>query len=226
LSHRSCVCRVIGHADLLPGAATPLSRSASVRQQVQAGSATRCVLMLDRPHQGCSVAVSGDGKPAISGWPDLSLFCGAAWLHASETRRGPIRAAKLIGTGPTNIGCARCRGPHFRADAHSHRGSQVTTGSRHCVGLHAPANGVWTPRATSCSAPFHRQVLAMFLVGLSPTANTAVWAGVGDHSWFGSAWFFHNAHGVWTQQGDKLVGTVPCIPPKVPRSPLSSARRH
>src|SRR6516225_5127103 len=44
-------------------------------------------------------------------------------------------------------------------------------------------------------------------VSLSADGNTAIVGGPGDNSNIGAAWVFTRSGGVWTQQGDKLVGT-------------------
>jgi hypothetical protein len=44
-------------------------------------------------------------------------------------------------------------------------------------------------------------------VALSADGNTAIVGGCCDNSYTGAAWVFTRSGGVWTQQGDKLVGT-------------------
>ena len=44
-------------------------------------------------------------------------------------------------------------------------------------------------------------------VALSSDGTTAIVGGAGDNSGAGAAWVFTRANGVWTQQGNKLVGT-------------------
>jgi hypothetical protein len=44
-------------------------------------------------------------------------------------------------------------------------------------------------------------------VALSADGNTAIVGGYGDNSKIGAAWVFTRSQGVWTQLGDKLVGT-------------------
>jgi hypothetical protein len=43
-------------------------------------------------------------------------------------------------------------------------------------------------------------------VALSADGNTAIVNGPGDNNVLGAAWIFTRSNGVWTQQGDKLVG--------------------
>ena len=44
-------------------------------------------------------------------------------------------------------------------------------------------------------------------VALSADGNTAIVGGLGDNSCAGAAWVFTRSGGVWSQQGNKLVGT-------------------
>jgi hypothetical protein len=44
-------------------------------------------------------------------------------------------------------------------------------------------------------------------VALSADGNTAIVGGFGDNSGIGAAWVFIRSGGIWTQQGDKLVGS-------------------
>ena len=46
-----------------------------------------------------------------------------------------------------------------------------------------------------------------YSVALSADGNTAIVGGLGDNSNTGAAWVFTRSGGVWTQQGNKLVGT-------------------
>ena len=50
-------------------------------------------------------------------------------------------------------------------------------------------------------------------VGLSADGNTAIVGGWADNSNSGAAWIFTRSGGVWTQQGDKLVGTGASVGP-------------
>src|SRR6202008_4387470 len=45
-----------------------------------------------------------------------------------------------------------------------------------------------------------------YAVALSADGNTAIVGGANDSGGRGAAWAFTRSNGVWTQQGDKLVG--------------------
>ena len=51
-----------------------------------------------------------------------------------------------------------------------------------------------------------RKRAARHSVALSSDGNTAIVGGPGDNSQTGAVWIFTRSGGVWSQQGDKLVG--------------------
>jgi hypothetical protein len=117
-------------------------------------------------NQGTSVALSADGKTAIVGGPgsnnadrDRSPLVdpvGAAWVF---TRNGSVwmqQGNKLIGTTSEYGG------------------------------------GLWSQGMS---------------VALSADGDTAIVGGPSDNKTTGAAWVFTRTGGVWTQQGNKLVGT-------------------
>src|ERR1035438_966245 len=46
-----------------------------------------------------------------------------------------------------------------------------------------------------------------YAVSLSADGNTAIMGGYADNNFAGAAWIYTRTAGVWTQQGNKLVGT-------------------
>src|SRR5262245_19345178 len=50
-------------------------------------------------------------------------------------------------------------------------------------------------------------------VAVSADGNTAIVGGPSDHRTWGAAWVFTRSGGIWTQQGNKLVGSGPGEPP-------------
>jgi hypothetical protein len=62
-----------------------------------------------------------------------------------------------------------------------------------------------------------------YSVALSADGNTAMVGGAFDNSNSGAAWVFTRSNGVWTQQGDKLVGTGAVGPSEQGKSVALSA---
>jgi hypothetical protein len=62
-----------------------------------------------------------------------------------------------------------------------------------------------------------------FSVALSGDGNTAIVGGPSDNNGIGAAWVFTRSGGVWTQQGDKLVGSGASIPAAAVSGPSRAA---
>ena len=169
-------------------------------------------------HQGSSVSLSADGNTLIVGGPgpfvnnlgpfEENLGIGAAWVF---TRSGGVwtqQGGKLLGSGASN--------PAFQGIAVA----LSADGNTALVGGHEDANGngatwvfvrsggVWTQQGPKLVGS-GGTVLAFQgrSVALSADGNTALVGGLGDNAFLGAAWVFVRAGGVWTQQGNKLVGT-------------------
>jgi hypothetical protein len=135
----------------LTGAVWVYTRSGDV--WTQQGSKLVGAGAVGQAGQGSSVALSADGRTAIVGGPYDNRSSGAAWVFTRDGTMWTQQGGKLVGTG-----------------------------------------AVGTPRQGSS-------------VALSADGNTAIVGGVGDNSYTGAAWVFTRSGGVWTQQGNKLVGT-------------------
>ncbi len=116
--------------------------------------------------QGMSIALSADGSTAIVGGPGPN--------NADSDRSpslGPVGAAWV-----------------FVRD----RGGWTQEGSKLVGATSDHGGGLWSQGAS---------------VALSADGSTAIVGGPSDNSTTGAAWVFTRSGGVWTQQGDKLVGT-------------------
>ena len=158
--------------------------------------------------QGSSISISSDGNTAIVGGPNDSTNIGAAWVY---TRSGGIwtqQGNKLLGTGA--VGEAR----QGVAVSISSDGNTVIVGGSDDNSLAGAAwiynrsGGVWTQQGNKLvgtgAVGAAKQGIA---VSISLDGNTAIVGGSGDDSNAGAAWVYTRSGGVWTQQGNKLVGT-------------------
>ena len=159
--------------------------------------------------QGFSVALSADGNTAVVGGPLDNSGAGAAWVF---TRSGGVwtqQGNKLVGAGasarrpPGLLRRAVCRRQH------RHRGR--APGQLRCrggVGVHPQWRDVdpagrqagrhrRKPQTPNRASPSRCR----------PTATPPSWAGRLTTRQAGAAWVFTRSGGVWTQQGNKLVGT-------------------
>lgn len=159
-------------------------------------------------HQGACVALSADGNTAVVGAPFDSSGVGAVWIY---TRTGGVwtqQGEKLVGTGFSG-GSAQGVSAALSAD-----GNTVIVGGHYdnnflgAVWVYTRSNGVWTQQGskligsgTIAPSWFGR------CVSLSDDGGTAVVGGPFDNSNLGAVWVFKRNGGMWTQQGNKLVGS-------------------
>jgi hypothetical protein len=165
--------------------------------------------------QGWSVAVSADGNTAIVGGPDdnpafgKQYGAGAAWVY---TRTGGLwtqQGNKLVGTGAVTgeeFGVAQGWSVALSAD-----GNTALVGGPYdgydqtgAAWVFTRSGGVWTQQGDKLvGTGAVGNAYQGYSVALSADGNTAIVGGWG----FGAAWVFTRSEGVWTQQGNKLVGT-------------------
>ncbi len=68
-------------------------------------------------------------------------------------------------------------------------------------------SGTWIQEAKLVGTGAIGSASQGFAVALSADGNTAIVGGIGDNTNAGAVWIFVRSSGVWSQQGDKLVGT-------------------
>ncbi|HYW47779.1 MAG TPA: hypothetical protein VE959_33230 [Bryobacteraceae bacterium] len=133
----------------------------------------------------------------------------AALMLASGSAKAQFaqQGAKLVGTGamgPANQGNAVALSSDGNTLAVGGSGDNNGLGA---VWVFTRINGVWSQQGSkltdSTADPFTNLGLA---VAISADGNTVIAGGPGE-GMFGAAWVFTRANGVWSQQGDSLVGT-------------------
>jgi hypothetical protein len=138
-------------------------------------------------NQGRSVALSADGNTAIVG-----SGSGAAWAftrsHGVWTQQGTIGQGLSVS---------------LSAD-----GNTAIVGSGSGAAIYTRRHGVWTQHGRELVGnDAAGNANQGFSVSLSHDGNTAIVGGPADNGGIGAAWVYTRSHGVWTQQGSKLVGT-------------------
>ncbi len=158
-------------------------------------------------YQGASVALSADGNTAIvGGYNDDPV--GAAWVF---TRSGGVwsqQGTKLAGTGA--VGAAG-QGISVALSADGNTAIVGGTGDNSGAGaawVYTRSGGVWSQQGgklvgTGALDP----ALQGYSVSLAADGNTAIEGGSFDNGGAGAAWVFTRGGGVWSQQGEKLVGS-------------------
>ena len=127
------------------------------------------------------------------------------------TRSGGVwtqQGNKLVGSGA--VGAAQ-QGISVALSADGNTaivGGHLDNSSAGAAWVFTRSGGVWTQQGNklvgSGAVGAAQQGIS---VALSPDSNTAIVGGHLDNSSAGAAWVFTRSGGVWTQQGNKLVGT-------------------
>ena len=207
LSADSNTAIVGGLADnRITGAAWVFTRSGAV--WTQQGSKLVGTGAVGADGQGFSVALSDDGNTAIVGGPFDNSYVGASWVF---TRSGGVwtqQGNKLVGTGA--VGNAR-QGVSVALSADGNTaivggpGNNTDTGA---AWVFTRSGGVWIQQGNKLvGTGAVGNAGHGFSVALSNDGNTAIVGGLADNAGTGAAWIFTRSGGVWTQQGNKLVGT-------------------
>jgi FG-GAP repeat protein len=165
------------------------------------------------PRFGVSVALSADGNTAVIGGPaddgGPGAGVGAAWVF---TRSGGVWSQQ----GPKLVGTAAIGGALQGASvAISGDGGTVLVGGfmdnagAGAAWVFTRSGAEWTQQGgklvgTGAAGEYSSQGAS---VSLSSDGNTAIIGGPTDDRYVGAAWVFTGASGVWTQDGEKLVGT-------------------
>jgi hypothetical protein len=162
--------------------------------------------------QGTNVSLSADGNTAIIGGyrdqPRFSFIDGAAWIFTRSAGIWSQQGSKLVGTG---------------ASGSSYLGYSVSLsldGNTALLSGHGDSNLVgaaWvfirTGSVWSQQGPKLVGTGALggstqgYCVALSGDGNTAIVGGPFDSANTGAVWVFTRTDTVWSQQGNKLVGT-------------------
>jgi hypothetical protein len=133
---------------------------------------------------------------------------GAAWVYARSGGIWTQLGGKLVGTGA--VGNAR-QGWSVALSADGNTalvGGPYDNEQTGAAWVYTRNGGLWAQQggklvgSGAVGAPYQG-----WSVALSDDGNTAVVGGPYDNSSIGGAWAYARSNGVWTQQGNKLVGT-------------------
>ncbi len=163
---------------------------------------------LNGPFQGSSVALAADGNTAIVGGYVDSSETGAAWVYVRSGNRWSQQGSKLVGSGA--VGAAR-QGISVCLSSDGNTailGGSLDSNSIGAVWVFTRTDGVWSQQGNKLvgTRAIGRSEQGIS-VCLSSDGNTAIVGGSLDDSLTGAAWIFARTNGIWTQQGNKLVGT-------------------
>ena len=164
--------------------------------------------------QGTSVALSADGNTAIVGGPADNGYVGAACVWTRSGGRLEAPGLEAGGDRRRRLGTAGLRDRPLGRWQHRRHGRAFRQSSgRRRLGLHPVGDDVdaagaeavrelHAPRSRRRDGPA-RGMRSRF----RPTATRSSSEGPGPRTLPARAWVFARSHGVWLQQGPRLVGT-------------------
>src|ERR1035437_4990388 len=161
-------------------------------------------------YQGCSVAISSDGNTAVVGGKNDKGNVGAVWIFTRTNGIWSQQGNKLVGTGGE-------KDPQQgRSVAISSDGNTVAVGGSG-VFVYSRSGGVWIQQGGNLNGTGAigngGNAWQGYSVAISSDGNTLIEGGINDNmnnsntGATGAAWVFARSNGIWTQQGNKLVGT-------------------
>jgi hypothetical protein len=159
-------------------------------------------------YRGFSVSISSDGNTAIVGGYGDNYYHGAAWIYTRQNGVWSQQGPKLVGSGA--VGYSQ----QGRSVSISSDGNTAIVGGagdnfyQGAAWIYTRQNGVWTqqgPKLVGTGAVGNTEQGNS--VSISSDGNTAIVGGIGDNNYQGAVWIYKRQNGVWSQQGDKLVGT-------------------
>ncbi len=159
--------------------------------------------------QGTSVGISSDGNSLCEGGYEDNSGAGAVWIF---TRSGGVwtqQGTKLVGTG--SVGSPVYQGISVRLSSDGNtlaEGGYFDNNGTGAVWIFTRSGGIWTQIGQKLvgngAVGAAEQGIS---VAISPDGNNVVEGGFVDNTNLGAVWVFTRSGGVWTQLGNKLVGT-------------------
>ena len=158
--------------------------------------------------QGHSVAVSADGNTAVVGGFGDNSYAGAAWVYTRSGGAWAQQGHKLVGS--LAVGAA-LQGNSVAVSADGNTAVVGGFGDNAGAGAawgYTRSGGVWAQQGAKLfGTGAVGAALQGISVAVSADGNTAVVGGWGDNNYAGAAWVFTRSGGLWTQEGNNLVGT-------------------
>jgi hypothetical protein len=159
--------------------------------------------------QGTAVALSADGNTALVGGVGDNANVGAAWVFTRSGGSWAQQGPKLVGSdaiGQAGQGWSVA----LSADGNTALvGGLSDNGGLGAAWVFTRSDGKWTQQGRKLvgSGAIGTFVAEGSSVALSADGNTALIGATDDNGGIGATWVFTRSAGVWSQQGNKLVGS-------------------
>jgi uncharacterized protein (TIGR03437 family) len=150
--------------------------------------------------QGRSIALSSDGNTAIIGGDSDSNFIGAAWVFTRSN--GLWTQQQKLTTKDTT----EQFGLSVAISADGNTALVGGNNQANAVWVFTRSNGVWSSSLKLSPTGSVGFPQIGYSVALSADGNTALIGAPADAGGVGAAWIFTRTNGIWTQQGNKVIG--------------------
>jgi sugar lactone lactonase YvrE len=156
--------------------------------------------------QGFGVAISADGNTAIEVGPNDGTV-GAAWVFTRSNGVWSQQGPKLVTSGA--VGDPQEISVGLSADGNTAVvGGLSDNNQTGAVWVFTRSNGVWSQQGPKLvGSGYVGEALQGRSVAISGDGNTLAETGPSDNNDAGAIWIFTRTNGVWSQQGNKLVGS-------------------
>jgi len=161
-------------------------------------------------YQGLSVALSANGNTAMVGGFGDNSNQGAAWVFTRSGSTWSQQGDKLVGTGSVGPTVYQGFSVSLSADGNTALvGGPLDNNNLGATWVYTRSGSTWTQQGNKLvgTGSVGSMVYQGWSVSLSANGNTAIVGGNGDNSGTGAAWIFNRSGGIWTQTGNKLVGS-------------------
>jgi hypothetical protein len=158
--------------------------------------------------QGSSVSLSADGNTAAVGGSGDSSQTGAVWVYTRTAGAWTQEGTKLVGTGAAGRSYLG-ESVSLSADGNTLLvGADGDSSNAGAAWVFTRSGGSWTQVGsklvgTGTVGPAWQGLS----VSLSADGNTAMVGGNDDNTQAGAIWVYTRSSGVWTQQGNKMIGS-------------------
>ncbi|MFZ4797170.1 MAG: T9SS type A sorting domain-containing protein [Bacteroidia bacterium] len=198
----------VSNANWNTTSSTNFTKISSIIPSIQQGNKLVGTGNIGSSRQGISLSISADGNTAIVGGYSDNNNEGAAWIYKRIGKNWSQQGSKLLGSGNTGAaqqGVSVC----ISSDGNTAVvGGYYDSSQVGAFWIFTQNNGLWTQQGnklvgTGNIGSSWQGVSA----SISADGNTVIIGGRYDNSLQGAAWVFTRNNGLWSQQGNKLVGT-------------------
>lgn len=164
---------------------------------------------IGQSYQGRSVSISADGNTAVvTGFLDNNGE-GGAWVFTRSNGIWSQQGVKLLGSGGSHPNIQQGSSSAISADGNTIALGSIVDGiGVGAVWVFSKNGGTWVQQGNKLiGTGALGSATQGAALSLSANGNTLLVGGYADDNYIGAAWIFERSNGVWTQSGNKLVGS-------------------